>query len=151
LRSVYPVMEIIDDVLWTTLLQESAREHQLSWPHAGCGSLDIAERLPCEMLVQGVAVHTSRTQVPLFNENRLAEIWPEDLAEFRSHAWRSDDRAYQNARNYGGYMLLRPLVREFGLVRTLNYVASTPFHIEDNNVRLSAERYQRRAEEALAW
>jgi hypothetical protein len=46
---------------------------------------------------------------------------------------------------------LRPLVREFGLVRTLNYVAGTPFHIEDNNVRLSAERYQRRAQEALAW
>jgi len=151
LRSVYPVMELIDDVLWSTLLQESAREHNLSWPHTQCGSLDIAERLPCEMLVQGVAAHTSRIQAPLFNENRLADIWPENLAEFRSHAWRNDDRAYQNVRNYGGYLLLRPLVREFGLMRTLNYVAVTPFQIDDNNVRLSAERYQRRAEEALAW
>jgi hypothetical protein len=144
-------MEVIDGALWTTLLKETARAHNRDWPHAGCASLDVAERLPCEMLVQGVAAHTSRTRALLFNENRMAEIWPEDIAEFSGRAWRSDHRAYQDARNYGGYLLLRPLVARFGLVRTLNYIAATPFSIEDNNVRLSAERYQRRAEEALAW
>src|SRR5262245_43798382 len=120
----------------TTLLQESAREHNLTWPHPECGSLDIAQRLPCEMLVQGVAAHTTRIKAPLFNENRMSEIWPEDISELR--ALRNDDRAYQNVRKYGGYLLLRPLVREFGVARTLSYVAGTPFRIEDNNVRLSA-------------
>jgi hypothetical protein len=149
LRDIYPVVEVIDAALWTTLLQESAREHKLSWPHPQCGSLDIAERLPCEMLVQGVAAHTTRVKAPLFNENRMGEIWPEDLSQLG--AWRNDDRAFQNIRKYGGYLLLRPLVREFGIARTLSYVAGTPFRIEDNNVRVSAERYQRRAQEALAW
>jgi hypothetical protein len=151
LRSEFPLIETIDSILWTTLLQEFARGRNLNWPHAECGSLEIAERLPCEMLVQGVAAHTARARGPVFNENRTAEIWPENLEEFRRNAWRRDHPAYQNVRNYGGYLLLRPLVAEFGLVRTLNYVASTPFRVEDNNVRLSAQAYQRRAEEALAW
>jgi len=149
LRDIYPIVEVIDGALWTTLLTESARQHNLTWPHAQCGSFEPAERLPCEMLVQGVAAHTTRAKAPLINENRLSEIWPEDLSQLA--AWRTDDRAYQNVRKYGGYLLLRPLVREFGIVRTLNYVAGTPFRIEGNNVRLSAEQYQRRAQEALAW
>jgi len=33
----------------------------------------------------------------------------------------------------------------------LSYVAGTPFHIEQNNLRLSAETYQKRAQEVLAW
>jgi hypothetical protein len=149
LRDIYPVVELIDGALWTTLLTEAARERKLTWPHAQCGSHVIAERLPCEMLVEGVAGHTTHVNAPLINENRLSEIWPEDLSAIG--AWRNDDRAYQNIRKYGGYLLLRPLVREFGVARTLTYVAGTPFHIDDNNVRLSAERYQQRAQEALAW
>ena len=103
------------------------------------------------MLVQGIAANTTQIKAPMFNENRLAEIWPDDVEELRSRAWRKDDSAYQNVRKYGGYLLLRPLVREFGVARTLNYVAGTPFLIEENNLRVSAERYQRRAQEALAW
>jgi hypothetical protein len=151
LRSMYPIVEVIDDALWTTVLKAAARSHDLTWPHAQCGSMEIAERLSCEMLIQGIAAHTTQSKAPMFNENRLAEIWPENVADLRGRAWRVDDSAYQNVRKYGGYMLLRPLVREFGVARTLSYVAGTPFLIEDNNVRLSAERYQRRAQEALAW
>ena len=103
------------------------------------------------MLLYGVAGHTTQVTPPMFNENRMADIWPEDLAEFRARVWRGDDNAYRDARKFGGYLLLRPLVRKFGVTRTLSYVASTPFRVEENNVRLSAERYQRTAEEALAW
>lgn len=151
LRSLYPIVEAVDQALWTTVLQEAARASNVTWPHAQCSSLDIAERLPCEMLVQGIAANTTQIKAPMFNENRLAEIWPDDVEELRSRAWRKDDSAYQNVRKYGGYLLLRPLVREFGVSRTLNYVAGTPFRIEENNLRVSAERYQRRAQEALAW
>lgn len=150
-RSAYPVVEVIDDALWTTVLTEAARARNQTWPHAQCTSLDFVERLPCEMLMQGIAAHTKQTKVPMFNENRLAEIWPDDVIELRAHAWRNDSSAYENVRKYGGYLLLRPLVREFGVARTLSYVAGTPFHIEENNLRISAERYQQRAQEALAW
>lgn len=151
LRSMYPVVEVIDDALWTTVLKAAAHAHNLTWPHPQCGSLQMSDRLSCEMLMQGIAAHTTQIKAPLFNENRLAEIWPENIAELRGRAWRVDDSAYQNVSKYGGYMLLRPLVREFGVARTLSYVAGTPFLIEEDNVRLSAERYQRRAQEALAW
>jgi len=150
-RSLYPVVETVDDALWMALLTESARARNQTWPHAQCTSLDFVERLPCEMLMQGIAAHTTQVKAPMFNENRLAEIWPDDIAELRARAWRNDDSAYQNVRKYGGYLLLRPLVREFGVARTLSYVAGTPFHIEQNNLRLSAETYQKRAQEVLAW
>ena len=151
LRGAYPVVEIIDGALWTVVLEEAARAHDQTWPHEACGSFDIVERLPCEMLLYGVAGHTTQVTPPLFNENRMSDIWPEDLAEFRKRVWRGDDNAYRDARKFGGYLLLRPLVRRFGVTRTLGYVASTPFRVEENNLRLSAERYQRNAEEALAW
>jgi hypothetical protein len=151
MRGTFPVLEIIDGALWTVVLEEAARAHDLTWPDAACGSFNIAERLPCEMLLFGVAAHTTQVTGPLFNENRVADIWPEDLLEFRARVWRGNDDAYRDARKYGGYLLLRPLVRRFGVPRTLSYVARTPFRVEENNVRLSAERYQRTAEEALAW
>ena len=50
---------------------------------------------------------------------------------------------------YGGLLLVRPLIGEFGVPRTLAYLAQTPFRIEDNNVRASAQRYQDRARDAL--
>jgi hypothetical protein len=150
-RTMYPIVEAVDDALWTTVLTESARARNQTWPHAQCASLDFVERLPCEMLMQGIAAHTTQVKAPMFNENRLAEIWPDDVAELRARAWRKDDSAYQNVRKYGGYLLLRPLVREFGVARTLSYVAGTPFRIEQNNLRVSAEAYQKRAQEALAW
>jgi hypothetical protein len=46
--------------------------------------------------------------------------------------------------------LLEPLVREFGAPRVFAYAARTPFRIENNNVRLSALRYQDGAREAIA-
>lgn len=150
-RTRFAIVRQIDGVLWSAFLTEAARASGLSWPHAGCSSVDIAQRLPCEMLVYGVLAHITRPSAPLFNENRLDEIWPEDFEEFRARIWRRDEPAYFNAQRYGGFMLLRPLIREFGAPRALGYVARTPFRIEHNNLRLSAERYQQRAREALIW
>lgn len=150
-RSEYPVVETIDRTLWTAVLTEAARTRGLPWPHAACRTAQISERLPCEMLVSGVLAHLTQVSRPLFNENRIAEIWPEDLAAFSAHIRGGDERAYVNVRRYGGYLLLRPLVREFGVARTLEYVARTPLLVEENNLRLSAERYQQTAREALAW
>jgi hypothetical protein len=45
--------------------------------------------------------------------------------------------------------LLEPLVREFGAPRVFAYAARTPFRIENNNVRLSALRYQDGARAAI--
>jgi hypothetical protein len=151
LRGLYPVVEVIDGALWTAALKEAAHERGLTWPHEQCASFDIVERLPCEMLAAGVVMHTTQSAAPLFNENRLAEIWPEDLEELRGRVHRGDRQAYATARKYGGYLLLRPLVREFGVARTLSYVAGAPFRIEENDLRLSAQRYQDRARQALAW
>ena len=151
LYPIVPLVQVIDAALWSAVMQDAARERNLEWPHAQCGSFDVAERLPCEMLLSGVAAHTTQVTAQLFNENRISQIWPEDIAELRVRSWSANSRAYQDVREYGGYLLLRPLVREFGVVRTLSYVAGTPFHLEQNNVRLSAERYQRRAREALTW
>lgn len=151
LRGLYPVVEVIDGALWTAALKEAAHERGVTWPHEQCASFDVVERLPCEMLASGVFMHTTQSAAPLFNENRIAEIWPEDLEELRGRVHRGDRQAYATARKYGGYLLLRPLVREFGVARTLSYVAGAPFHVEDNNLRLSAQRYQDRAREALAW
>ena len=151
LRDFYPVVQIIDGVLWIAALKHAARERGLTWPHAQCASFEIAERLPCEMLAAGVIAYTTRNAAPLFNENRIEEIWPENLEDLRARIYRGDQQAYLTARKYGGYLLLRPLVREFGVARTLGYVAGAPFHVEENNLRLSAQRYQDRAREALAW
>ena len=43
----------------------------------------------------------------------------------------------------------RPLIGEFGVPRALAYLAQTPFQIEENNLRVSAQRYQDRARDAL--
>ena len=43
----------------------------------------------------------------------------------------------------------RLVIEEFGVPRTLAYLAQTPFRIEENNLRVSAQRYQDRAREAL--
>jgi hypothetical protein len=150
-RNLFPVIEIIDAAIWTAVLTESARAHDLPWPHPQCHAFDVAERLPCEMLLYGAIAYTRQLEPPMFNDNRIAEIWPEDIAEFRARTWRRDERAYLDARKYGGFLLLRPLVREFGVARTLRYVAGVPFRVEQNNVRLSAELYQRRAQQALSW
>ena len=141
----FPFVERIDELLWEAYLQQSAQRRGRSWPHQGCASEDIEERLPCEMLVAGIFEHLHNERERIFNANRLELIWPESLSDFQQRLWRDSGRLYDGIRRYGGIMLVRPLIHEFGLARTLQYVAQTPFEIENDNVRESAQRYLARA------
>lgn len=147
-REEFPLIEAVDNALWGAYLQEAAKVQGLSWPHAECGSVDVGERLPCEMLVEGIAEHLTATQPPIFNSNRLDRIWPEDFGKFSKRVWR-DDAEYSDVQRYGGILLIKPLVDEFGIPRALAYFARTPFRVEGNNLRASALRYQEKAREAL--
>jgi hypothetical protein len=101
------------------------------------------------MLVKGIAENVKALRGPLFNVNRVDQIWPEDFAVFRKRVWRTDQE-YQDVQRYGGIMLIKPLIEEFGVPRTLAYVAQTPFRVEeDNNLREAALHYQERARESL--
>jgi hypothetical protein len=42
-------------------------------------------------------------------------------------------------------MLVKPLIDEFGAPNALYYFAQTPFALEEENLHLSALRYQERA------
>ena len=145
----FPVIEQIDNLLWNAYLQESARTRGLSWPHKECVSSDVEKRLPCEMLIKGVAEHVKTLRSPMFNENRIDRIWPEDFEEFQKRVWRKSDTEYLDVQRYGGILLAEPLVTEFGVLRAIAYMAQTPFHVEDNNLRISALRYQQRARDSL--
>ncbi|MET0987760.1 MAG: hypothetical protein ABW034_20375 [Steroidobacteraceae bacterium] len=61
----------------------------------------------------------------LFNENRLDLIWPEDFTEFQRTVWLQDPQ-YADVRRYGGILLVKPLIAQFGVPRALAYVAQTP-------------------------
>ena len=144
----FPLIAAIDNALWGAVMQESARVQGLTWPHAGCGSIDMGKRLPCEMLIAGVAALLTSNQAPIFNANVIERIWPEQFSTFADRSWRSE-RDYYNVQRYGGILLLRPLFSEFGAPITLAYIAQTPFMVEDDNMRASALRYQARAREVL--
>jgi hypothetical protein len=144
-RETYPVVETVDDLLWTVYLQEAARRRDLEWPHGGCDSSDVGERLPCEMIEEGIKDYLKDPQGEIFNANRLEMIWPDDYEQFRDSLWRGGDRKYYNMKHFGGILLVKPLIEEFGIPRALAYFAQTPFRIEDNNVRESALKYQERA------
>ena len=148
-RSAFPVVETVDQLIWTAYLQEAAKSRGLSWPHKDCDSHDLGQRLPCEMLVEGVNEHLKEVRTPIFNANRLDMIWPENFAAFRRGLWDDGDRTYLDVQRFGGILLIRPLINEFGVPRALAYIAQTPFQIEDNNLRLSAQRYQERARQTL--
>jgi hypothetical protein len=148
IRALLPIIEIIDDALWMTHLQEAAYRKGLSWPHQDCASLELEKRLGCQMLVHGVEA-ARRQARPFFNTNRVDLIWPEDLQELTAHGWRQDDAAFRDVQQLGGSMLISPLVAEFGVPRVLQYIAQTPFNIQDGNVRASAQRYQEQARLAL--
>ena len=150
-RAEYPVVGIIDEALWNTHLRRAAHEFGLSWPHADCGVIDIARRLGCEMLVSATQQLSHSPASPLFNANRIDRLWPEDLREFERRAWTRGGREYGEVRRLGGLLLVEPRVREFGAPRVFAYLARTPFRIENDNVRLSALRYQEQARSALAW
>lgn len=148
-RTAFPVVETIDQLIWSAFLQEAAKARGLSWPHQDCKSSDLGERLPCEMLVEGINEHLKEVRAPIFNANRLDMIWPEDFARFRNSLWNRGDQPYLDVQRYGGILLIGPLIDQFGVPRALAYIAQTPFHVEDNNMRLSAQRYQERARKVL--
>jgi hypothetical protein len=147
-RLEFPIIEAVDNVLWSAYLQEAAKSRGLSWPDKDCESVDVGKRLPCEMLVRGIAEHVKRIRSAIFNTNRLDRIWPQDFLAFRKRVWRTDQE-YLDVQRYGGILLVRPLIDEFGVPRTLAYVARTPFKVEENDLRMSALRYQERARRAM--
>jgi hypothetical protein len=148
-RETFPVIIAIDNALWGAYLQEAARARGLTWPHPNCTSVDIGQRLPCEMLVEGVAAHLTSLRNPMFNENRLDRIWPSDFRAFRDRVWRRDDRRYLEVQRYGGLLLVKPLIDRYGAPNALFYIAQTPFEMQDDDLRRSALLYQERAHEWL--
>jgi hypothetical protein len=148
MRAEFPIVEAIDNILWSAYLQEAAQARGQSWPHKDCASIDMGKRLPCEMLVMAIAGYIKDLHGPIFNSNRLDRIWPENFAVFAGRVWR-DDKEYLDVQRYGGLLLIRPLVQEFGVTRTLAYIAKTPFRVEENDMRVSALRYQERAREEM--
>ena len=78
-RETYPLIAAIDSALWGAVLQETAHARGLSWPHPGCGSIDMSQRLPCEMLIAGVGAMLTETQSSIFNANRVDRLWPENF------------------------------------------------------------------------
>jgi hypothetical protein len=149
LRRDFPVVEVVDNALWGAFLRDAANAQGLTWPHEGCNSGVIRERLPCEMLTSGLARFVKAVSEPIFNENRLDRIWPESLTAFDRHVSGANDREYREVERLGGLMLVRPLIKEFGVLPTFAYVARTPFVVEDDNVHTSALKYQERARQEL--
>ena len=145
----FPIIGAIDNAIWSAYLQEAAQANGISWPHDGCRSVDVGKRLPCEMLMEGIVEFITTTRTPMFNENRLDRIWPDDFADFQRRVWR-DEHEYRDVQRYGGIMLVRPLIGQFGVPRTLAYIAQTPFLVEEDSLRIAALKYQQRAREALS-
>ena len=147
-RETFPVILAVDNALWGAYLQEAAQDRGLTWPHTSCGSVDLAQRLPCEMLVEGIGEHLTAGRRQMVNLNRLDRIWPHDFEAFSQRVWRKEDPRYLEVQRYGGWMLVKPLIDEFGVPHALYYIAQTPFVLEDNNLKASAVNYQARAR---AW
>lgn len=145
----FPIIGAIDNAIWSAYLQEAAQAHGVEWPHEGCRSVEMGKRLPCEMLMEGIVEYITTTRTPLFNENRIDRIWPDDFADFQRHVVR-DESEYRDVQRYGGIMLVRPLIGQFGVPRALAYIAQTPFRVEQNSMREAALAYQQRAREALS-
>lgn len=101
------------------------------------------------MLTRGIAHYVRTGRNLVFNENRLDRIWPDDFSVFRRRAWSYSTPEYLDVQRYGGILLVRPLLNEFGAPRALAYIAQTPLDIVENSVRISALRYQDQARNAL--
>lgn len=149
LREEFPIVEAIDDALWSVFLQEAARSSGNTWPHSNCNANVIDKRLPCRMLLSAAARFVKVRGELVFNENRIDRIWPDDIAAFDDRNFRPNDPDYADVLRSGGILLLRPLVAEFGVPRVLAYVAQTPLLIEDDSLRISALRYQELARDVL--
>ena len=148
-RETFPVVEAIDDALWNAYLQAAATARGMAWDSADCRSAYVEKRLPCEMVTSAIAHVVKTRRLPMFNENRIDRVWPEDFAGFVERNWRRGESEYRDVQRYGGLLLVRPLISEFGVPRALAYLVQTPFRIVDNNLRVSAQRYQDRARDAL--
>lgn len=148
-REAFPVVEAIDEALWNAYFQAAATARGVVWNAADCRSPYLEKRLPCEMVTSAIAHIVKTRRLPMFNENRVDRVWPEDFAAFVERNWRRGESEYREVQRYGGLLLVRPLIGEFGVPRVLAYLAQTPFRIEDNNLRVSAQRYQDRARDAL--
>ena len=151
IHSEYPVVEVIDDVLWKALFAEFAQQNELTWPPSGCHSTDLPRRLGCQMLVSGIESFLHSRRMRIFNENRLDRLWPSDLSELESRGWQRGDREYQEVRELGGIELIKPLVQEFGAPRVFAYIAQTPFVVQENDLFKSASQYQKQARQVLRW
>lgn len=149
LRPRLPVIAEIDRAVWHTFMKQTALHHDRPWPPDECYSHEVHQRLPCEMLLVAVDVYVSSLSEPVLNENRIDTVWPERLSELHSTNWRISARKYARIRQYGGLVLLRPLIREFGVPRTLAYVARTPFQMDGENLYSAAMSYQQTAKSAL--
>jgi hypothetical protein len=145
----FPIIGAIDNAIWSAYLQEAALASGQSWPHENCLSVDIGKRLPCEMVLEGIVEFITTTRTAMFNENRLDRIWPEDFDDFQRRVVR-DQNQYRDVQRYGGIMLVRPLIGQFGVPRVLAYIAQTPFVVEESSMREAALKYQARAREALS-
>ena len=148
-RETFPVVEAIDDALWNAYLQAAATARGVAWDSADCRSAYVEKRLPCEMVTSAIAHFVKTRRLPMFNENRIDRVWPEDFAGFVERNWRRGESEYRDVQRYGGLLLVRPLIGEFGVPRALAYLVQTPFRIVGNNLRVSAQRYQDRARDAL--
>ena len=144
----FKIIGAIDNALWTAYLQEAAQAQGLAWPPAACTSIDVGRRLPCEMVLAGIVEHVTSLRLPLFNENQLNTIWPEDFARFRKQVWLGDEE-YESVKRYGGILLMRPLIAQFGVMPVMAYVAQTPFEVRETSLRAAALRYQQQARDAL--
>jgi hypothetical protein len=147
--NAFPIIASIDSAIWTAYLREAARQRGLAWPHPQCGSIDLGKRLPCEMMIEGILGFVTSSRDVLFNENRIDQIWPHDFSDFRHRLWRHEDREYVEVRQLGGFLLLRPLIDEFGFQQTLVYIAQHPFDLRNEDLHASAVAYQERARETL--
>lgn len=148
-RATFPIVEAIDDALWTVFLAEAARSSGQVWPNRNCYSAEPRKRLPCRMLLSAAARFVKVRGDVFFNENRLDRIWPDEFASFEQRNYRFDDPDYADVERFGGILLMRPLIGEFGVPRVLAYVAQTPLVVEENSLRISALRYQEQARNAL--
>lgn len=147
-HDTYKVIGAIDNALWTAYLQEAAEAEGLTWPHAACTSIDVGRRLPCEMVLSGIVEHVTALRLPIFNENQLETLWSQDFARFRRKVW-FGDAEYEAVKRYGGIMLMRPLIAQFGVMPVLAYAVKTPFDVHEPSLRVAALRYQQQAREAL--
>jgi len=148
-REEFSVIESVDNALWSAYLQEAAKARGLSWPHKECQAVEVAKRLPCEMLAGGIAEHVKDNRQRIFNSNRVDRIWPEDFTAFQKRVWRTD-LEYTEVMRYGGILLIRPLINEFGVPRTLTYIAQTPFRVDGSSLKAAALEYQEHARQALS-